>query len=28
MEIISPVLIHALETLAGKVVEGPHHGSK
>jgi molybdopterin adenylyltransferase len=28
MEIISPVLIHALETLAGKVFEGPHHGSK
>jgi molybdopterin adenylyltransferase len=28
MEIISPVLIHALETLAGKVFEGPHYSGK
>lgn len=26
LEVILPVIPHALETLAGKVFEGPHHG--
>jgi molybdopterin biosynthesis enzyme MoaB len=26
LEVILPVIPHALETLAGKIFEGPHHG--